>query len=405
MHPTNLNAVSEEKLVYWVVKTALVLFFISDVLNRILIYYEFDFSASLYVRGFYELVFISIIAVYSNRSRTSFFITILILFCFFAAGIIAFSLNYPDDFNTLFHLSVFNKYIFVFIIYQAINSLKNKPTYIDNLVALLENIFVLNSVIVIIGAAFQIDLLRSYPGERSLRFGYIGFIPAVNEATLFYLIGLSLAYYRRYILNIETKKFYVIVVASLLLGTKAIYLIIVSLLLLHLARTSKFKTKVYVISTILILAFAVKLYLGTPDAQVRFNLFYRLANEYGIMSMLLSSRDILLQTRFLANTDYWGIVNYLFGGQNQLRFLIEMDLFDMMLFFGIIGSILYLSLFFSSLFTFKKNRYFNLYFILIYFTIAALGGHFFASALNALYLALAVLYIKSSQKSVPLLHN
>ena len=397
--------VSEEKLVYWVLKAALFLFFISDALNRILIYYEYEFSASLYVRGIFEFVFISFIVIFSNRKRVNFLITILILFASFSIGLLYFNLNYPDYYDIGFHISVFNKYIFAFIIFQAIYKLKEQENLVEVLVSILENIFLINSIIILVGAVFHIDLLRSYPGIRSQRFGYIGFIPAVNEATLFYLIGISLSYYRRYILKIRTYKFFIIVSASLLLGTKAIYLILVSLLLLHLIRTSSFKAKVIVLSTLTILFFAIKYYLTTADAQVRFNLFFRLANEYGIMSMLLSSRDLLLKNRFFANMEFWSPINYLTGGQNQLKFLIEMDLFDMFLIFGALGSVLYLALFFTSLFTFKKNRFFNLYFILIYFFVAALGGHFFASALNALYLALFSLYISSSQRdsSLPVL--
>ncbi|WP_303412874.1 hypothetical protein [Pontibacter sp. BT731] len=248
------------------------------------------------------------------------------------------------------------------------------------------------------GALFQIDLLRSYPGEGGFRFGYIGFIPAVNEATLFYLIAICLSYYRRYILGISSKKFYIIIAASLLLGTKAIYLIIISLLLLHFLRTSSFKIKVMVLSTIIITVIAVKTYLSTEDAQIRFEYFYQIANKRGLLTMLLSGRDLLLQEHFYANIDHWGIMNFIVGGQDQLRYLVEMDFVDLFLLFGALGSIIYISLFFSSLFTFKKNRYFNLYFILIYFFIAGLGGHFFASALNALYLAIFCIYIKATQR-------
>jgi len=103
------------------------------------------------------------------------------------------------------------------------------------------------------------------------------------------------------------------------------------------------------------------------------------------LTILLSGRNTFMD-RFFMQIDNWNFGNYLFGGYLHT---IEMDIFDSLLFFGIIGLILYFVCF-GFVFSNINSRY-RIMFVLLYFSMAALGGHVFWSAVNTFYIVLFVL--------------
>ena len=149
------------------------------------------------------------------------------------------------------------------------------------------------------------------------------------------------------------------------------------------------------ILTILLVAVGfVKLveYATSDKGRTALLFFYDAIEKHGWLSMLLSGRDDYVNTKVVAVINSWNIINYLFGGQDQNRFCIEMDFFDLFLFFGIIGSIFYLLLMFNTIFQVKKVYPFFLFFISCFFLLAFLGGHFFSSAVNSIYLCLVGMF-------------
>lgn len=392
----------EAEAVNFLCRSALLVFFISDACNKLLLYLAFDFyRVSIFFRSFYEILFLAIIALYINEVRLLFLKIFLFLFSLFIAGQLMFAFNVDYvSYNYLENITSFNKYFFVFIVYFAIYKLPKHPDNFNGTIKIMENIFLVNSIATVVGFLFQIKWLRTYV-YITYKDGYSGFIPAQNEATYFFLIVVSYFYYRHFILNEKSYKFYLILGSSLLVGTKGIYLFLAMLLLFHFLHFSTLKAKAIATTLIATIVIGGYFYLQTNHSKVLLEYFISRKDKHGWFSMLLSGRDKFIIDKGLAILEDWNILNYFTGGQDQTRLFIEMDFFDLFLFLGPIGGTIVLILYLSSLFKFNKLKPFNFFFVLSFFTLAFLGGHFFYSAVNALYICLFSMYLYASQKNEP----
>jgi hypothetical protein len=319
------------------------------------------------------------------------FAELFFLFIFFLIGVLVYISSYDERYDLFYHLSIFNKYVYVFLIYCFLSKLREKPVYLVKLMSTCEFLFAINAVLAIIGLLLNIKLFRSYMFQ-DYRFGYNGIIPSVNESTLFYMIALSYLYHKKFVLRKPLHWRWIIVVGALLVGAKGIYFFMICLACYHLFWVSSIYSKVKSVLLLTIL-FCLGVFLFIRLNLDIFDHFVYLAEKNGFFSMLLTGRDLVFKNNLLTNLEYWGVLNYFFGGQDQQHFLLEMDFFDGLLFFGLLGFSLYFFMFFQFLFSMNLRRPFNLFFVGIYFLLAALGGHFFASALNGLYLAIFSLYL------------
>lgn len=393
--------ITEINIVYFLCITALIFFYASDAGNKILQYYAYtnaeahqeQKSISIYVRALFEIFFLIISIVFINRKRLNLLILLIFLFIVFIVGQVTYYLNSSFEFNIGENILIFNKYIFIFLVYSGIYKIINDREKLNKLILILENIFVLNSILIFIGLIFNINLFKSYYSQY-FRYGYDGLIPAINEASLFYIIAVGYFYYKKYILHEKSYKFYIVFIASLLLGSKAIIIFNVFLLIHHLFSGANRKQ---IINSVLILSgtiFLFFLFITSQLGKKVFGVFFYIVKKQGILTMLLTGRDYSLKIRLAKNIEYWNVINYLFGGQDQTRFLIEMDIVDLFLFFGFWGVVIYFYLLFKSIFNFQHFLKFTYFFIFMYLFIGFLGGHFLASAINSLYLVLFCLFQK-----------
>src|SRR5690606_36125611 len=108
--------------------------------------------------------------------------------------------------------------------------------------------------------------------------------------------------------------------------------------------------------------------------------------DQGIMSAILSSRDeLFLNETIPYMQEHWQWPNYLFGGISDLALRSQMGFIDLFLFWGSIGGILYLILFYKTFIpnlTEKNAGYIILTLTLMVF----LAGNFFENASLAIYL-------------------
>jgi hypothetical protein len=221
---------------------------------------------------------------------------------------------------------------------------------------------------------------------------------AQNEATIFYFLGLSYFYYKRFILQIKSKSIYIVLIGALLLGTKGMYLFLALLLLFHFFNRSRLKTQLATISILIPIFYFITWLLATPQVKGTLAYFAHKWNTEGVWYTLFSGRTLYLSEMNDKIMQYWTPLNYFVGGQDQSKFMIEMDLFDLFLFMGAIGFIIYFILFFASIFRTRLNKPFNFFFFFCYMTLAFLGGHFFSSVLNALYLCVISMYFYQTQR-------
>lgn len=392
----------ETDITFFLSKSALYIFFISDACNKLLLYLKYDFSrVSVFFRLIYEIAFFILILIFMNRLRETFVKMFLMLFLLFLIGQILFSLKVDYTYNYIENLLHFNKYFFVFIIYFSLYHLQSHRENLNKIISVLESLFLVNAAAAILGFIFQIDLFRTYI-DQPYRYGYSGLIPAQNEATLFFFIGISYFYYLNFMIGNKTYKFWFFLLATVLLGTKGIYLFLGLLLLFHFLSHSSLKAKVFVILLGVALFFGITWYVQTESAQDLLSYFVIKTKENGLINMLLSGRNASIDNTIPTILDKWNFVNYFIGGQDINHFAIEMDFFDLFLFFGLVGGVSILILYFFTLFKLRMKKPFNFFFVFSYFLLAFFAGHFFYSATNALYLCLVSMYFYASQSKIEL---
>jgi hypothetical protein len=232
------------------------------------------------------------------------------------------------------------------------------------------------------------------------RFGYNGVFWSQNESSYFFISGLIYFYYNFIILNNEKYmlKFFIFLFASFIVGTKAVFAFLILLTLFHFNFYFK---KFY---TSIIISFAMiagGIGLFTLWKMGYFAKLVFLYEKYGVVNMLLSGRNNYVKPKFI---DYisnnWNFWNYLIGG-NLIDNVVELELLDLILNFGFLGSVIYILFYYKTVinFNFKFNKIFKLFLIFSLFLIMSLSGHFFHSAINALYLFLLILYIKYNDES------
>jgi hypothetical protein len=386
--------ITEARVAYVITISALYVGFISDGISKLFYYLNYDITrVSLAIRGIYEVLFIGIILLYIDGRRIAFILFLIFLFLNFLTGQAYFASEVARP-HFLENVFMFNKYFYVFIIFFAIRQLRDSPIFFEKTINAVQTIFTINSIAILVGAVTGFHLFSTYL-EHDYRRGYMGFLPIQNEATLFYFLAISFAYYKRFILGEKSWTFFVIVIASLCLGTKGIYVFIGLLFIFHFLVYSRQRVVLILFGSLAI--FRLTIFMASKTGQQIIEYFMDKARKQGFLSMLLSGRDILLKKNFVYEMQHWHLVNFFVGGQDVTVHATEMDFFDLFLFFGVVGSICYMTLCFLTIFKFKKGSPFLAFFIFIYYALAFTGGHFFASAMNALYLCLVTMYFYQTQ--------
>jgi len=404
-----VNQQQSNKVLTFILSSALILFYAADGINKYMYFRTASLdeggdpvaesgSISIYFRLLYELIFIFIIYKLYDKERGKGLLLLGGLLMSFLIGEFTFMLNYPVlDYKLFYHITFFNKYTFVFIVYYAIKDIIDDQIALDRVIRVLEIIYLINSITILVGVFTQIELFRSYPLYE--RFGYDGMIASINEATLYYIIGISLLYFRYFTNKKGLAILLICIAASLMMGAKAIYLYLFLLLLYHLIFKANLFQKIFSVGALIVGIVAAIPVLLSEKYSFLFDMFIRQYENSGFLSMISSGRSDTIITKISDNLALWTLPNFLFGGTDQLKFYIEMDFFDAFLFFGFIGCFLYLILYFTTIFR-GMNRYsFRLFFCVVYFIIAFMAGHFFASAVNALYINLVLLYIYGQERN------
>ena len=198
----------------------------------------------------------------------------------------------------------------------------------------LQRFLTINAVFIIVGAVFGVSLFESYP--LSGRWGYSGL--------LWHLSFNSIAYgvFMLYLLDQKKKAWGSIILFGLvllLLGQKA------GLLYFILIFTLGLVTKRYlqwgIISSCLVIVFSAQLWL--PFVIKLSSFWENVYNKHGVWGVLLSLRNENIEK-------IWGIISpqlsafdMIFGGV-RFPMRIEMMLFDILIYFGVLGLIIFILL-------------------------------------------------------------
>lgn len=334
--------------------TAVVFFFLGDILRKIALYFECDFTrystlSKVVVLILYFLFFIFNYKRYRKEEHfIKMIIAITILTCAFIIGQIGLSDSISQPLNFFLNIEYLAKYLYLPITILMFSSLKNEIKYINKIIVVIEFIFIVNLIFILIGFCFDINVLSTYLGNR---FGYIGIFSRSGQTSFFFIIFI-LFYYRllmdkRNITNIFKFAFFVSV--SLLLGTKRIFFFLILLSLYYFFIQKGFKKWITYKFMIIAVLVGICFKQNVIDSFNKiFLVFQKIYYSNGFLSSLTSYRsDLFYKTFNEFVKKNWAFENYIFGGpsfQNYI-FITGMDFFDLYLFFGLIGMVVYFKIF------------------------------------------------------------
>ena len=336
--------------------------FLGDILRRFSFYMNFEFTRYTTVS---KVVFIIVGLIYlginfkqysKNKKVNKIFLSVLILVFIFLVSRL-FITSYLDYQSILNNAEYLAKYLFLPFLIILFIDLKKKKKHIKLLIKAFEIIFFANILAIIAGLVFEIDVFKTYYyGDR---FGYKG-IYSMSGQTSIYFILMIYYYMHKLIFKINDKwdltKCIITIAVSFCLGTKRIYFILPVLAMyffFFLKGNNNLKTiKTGLLFGGLFLFFREQIIEITIKNKL---LFQEIYNERGLLSSFTSYRSDLLKN-IIEDKSFSNWI-YLVGGQDFSKTRSEMGFFDLWLFFGFVGMIVYLG-FYKALITFKRKHHF-----------------------------------------------
>jgi len=240
----------------------------------------------------------------------------------------------------------------------------------------LQRFLTINAILIIAAAIFGITCFESYP--LSGRWGYSGL--------LWHLSFHSIAYgvFMLYLLDQKNKAWGSIILFGLvllLLGQKA------GLLYFILIFTLGIVTKRYlqwgIISSCLVIVFSAPLWLPYVVAISPF--WEDVYNKHGVWGALLSKRNENIENIWGIISPQLSVFDVMFGGAIRFPTRIEMMPFDILIFFGVLGLLLFVLLVFKILPRWKWS---------VPIFVACFGGGIYEAPLGMLLFFLTVALVR-----------
>lgn len=237
--------------------------------------------------------------------------------------------------------------------------LKNNITYGATFIKHLKAFLIVNLVFIISGIIFEVSLFESYP--LTGRWGYNGLLSHGTTNSGFYgmvLLGLSLKN------RGDWNKIFLFSLGLFVLGHKAALLYLILIIYFVWIKDKVVKKSLFLIG--LIFVFSSSYWL--PKAVKYSNFWNSIYENHGALGTLLSLRNENISNVF--SSSEFGLFNMFFGGVIRYPKDVEMMLFDLFIFYGVIGVLLYF------LFIFK---YVKEWFLAIPIIVSFFGGGLYES--------------------------
>ncbi|QXP60669.1 hypothetical protein [Olleya sp. HaHaR_3_96] len=255
----------------------------------------------------------------------------------------------------------------------------------------IKKIGLINIPFLLIGLVTQINFFKSYPGSD--RFGINGVLSSSGTASFFYVF-LILILYVEFVKKQTGSILLIQFIVSFLVGTKTIWFFNGLLVIIHFCFIIKKKQRtifqsIFVFIGLLVFLFRHKIKLFIIGL---FSFGERIYNEYGFITVILSTRDLFLVRAIEVYKEKASLVTFLFGGINDKLINVEFEFIKLFLFFGLVGSVVYL--FFLKTIFFRKNqsKLKTILFIVI-IVISALSGALLYSVFCSILFYITFLYI------------
>lgn len=315
------------------------------------------------------------------------------------SGCVLYTIKYFNDFKWIFFLVIgfslgqtftapnfdkivminLIKYIFPLVLLLYFKKNKMNKTSIQFTFTLFEFLIVINSIFIFIGFFTDFYSFKTYRGTR---FGFDGLLITSATASYFYFFALFyylIKYKERFLYSWLS---YFVIIAALLVGTKALILTVVSIFIFCTIKFINKRWSLFLISFLLFLSVFYSVFF------LHQGVFQKILNENGLLTAMLSFRnEMFLNNMVPYIRENWGIVNYIFGGINNIELRSQMGLFDLILFFGLLGALIYGFTFYRFSAGFKITVY-SIFLILLLSVIVILSSNFFLNASVAIYIVI-----------------
>lgn len=285
-----------------------------------------------------------------------------------------------------------NRYLFVFLLAAAFFVIEMDKKHIQKIIKYFLYVVYLNTFFMIVGILSDIEVFRSYP--YTPRFGYSGLFPKIAEATHIYFIAICAVYYK-YIHNKSLKNLIpvlVLIFFSLFLGTKAVLLFLFFLGIIHFCFMHSLKKYFRIAAGIFIVSMIVLKDYIIEQFFVIFPFWKALHNDYGILTVITSTRNLLFSKATLYIEKHWEIINYFFGGIDYRTYKVEFEWVDVFTMFGILGLLIFIN-FYRQYFFNTKNRL-KIGLLLIILAVSFFSGAMFLSVTSMSYFYILALYLE-----------
>lgn len=371
-----------------------------DLISGLLLILQFPYARiGLIIKG---LIIIFVFVTYLTRLRqktfSSIYASMAILFLFWAIGFVVSFFNY-SDFDAGESLVVLNRYFFFLIISCAFLDWSDNDSFIEDCKRIFETFFIINNAFIFIGFLFKIKMLSTYDpyGEygEGWRFGYKGLIWGQNAVAAIYTLGI--AYFFRENYKYQQSKMLGLIttcLAAALVGTKATWLTLI-LIGAYYLYMYKVKTLIILITPALAgLTYAfVSSWSFLKEKYFAFMVTIYEANDF--TTFVTSGRNSLLTSVINRVYENWTLVNFITGDAISY---VEMDLFDLYFYFGI-ASVVYFYIYLKVFFIIDKSRD-NKYFFLVWIAMAFVAGHIINSAIVPIFFLLFVFSAQTEKKTI-----
>ncbi|MCF6297286.1 MAG: hypothetical protein L3J08_04760 [Flavobacteriaceae bacterium] len=371
------------KISPYILGTLLVVFYLTEAFSKISELFTGEYSLLSRATKLICIIFFSIF-ILKKSPRKSLAVIVIPVFIYIIGN---FFLPQGYTYNSIVTLG---KYLFPIILYIFSDKITNNRTFLFNV---FEKLIIANSILIILGFIFNIEMFQTYDGDR---FGYNGLL--LTSATSTYVYIISFFYFltknQQKILT-KDKKFLFILISTLLIGTKSLYISFFFISFFFAYKNIKPSYR-HPLLYVCFLGGSFLFYI----VFYKIGMFSKIRESHGLLSSILSYRNEL----FINDTlpfikQNWTFPNYLFGGVNDIETRTEMSLIDLFYFFGLIGGLWYLYIYYKSYFTFKKNFTIKVFLFLI-ILISTLAGNFFFYSTIPIYLLILKERILFSQEEL-----
>jgi len=374
----------------------LVCFYASEAGTKLAFRFDLGFhNYSALIKGVFAVLILiySLLVWDSTVKKTTTFL--VVIFAVFLLGQYAFS-GWAFGENFFKNCIYFSRYVFVFILSMFI--FKSRSTMTNKLFYVYEKIVIFNSIMILVGVLFDVALFQTY----NTRFGYNGLFMTPSIGTYFYALALTYFSYKYLYEKQKLLELILVGIVCFLVGTKAL-LLFFALTGVHVFFAKKlYKSKLFytvALGSVLLFLVFKKTIIGF--LVQKFDVLFNVYQDYGLITMLTSLRDKNFQEDFIPLVyEKWHALNFLFGGTDFEVYRVEFEVLDLFLFFGIIGTILYLWHYFTKVLVFKEINTFGKYQMAILSLTALLSGNFFNNAPVVLYLLVVLSFFNMEKHTI-----